>query len=229
MTLPRIRSPERDKAFELYKDSGGTLELVRIAGELEVPEGTVRGWKNKDKWEEKINGTFQKKNTERSKKPRGAPKGNKNAKGNKGGAAPKGNINAIKHGAYQTIYAAFLPEDEKEVYDQMPGEAELEAEIRLLRLKITRLLNREETFFYDMFGGRHDKELSEEDRDAGIIACTKQLEKLVKTQSIVQRRALDEEEQRVRIEKLRAETAKLTEDSGDDDGVIICGGDYIEE
>ena len=224
--MPRQRSPNRDRAFEIYREHGGNIELIEIAGILNVPEGTVRGWKNKDGWDSKLNGTFQK-NTERS-KPKGGQPGNKNAIDNDGGAPP-GNLNAIKHGAYQTIYAAYLQNEEKAVYEQMPGEADLESEIRLLRLKITRLLNRQEDFFYDMFGNRHDKELSEEDREAGILACMKQLEKLVRTQNQLCRRALDDEEQRARIAKLQAETARMAEEEEDYDGVTIYGGELLED
>lgn len=224
--MPRQRSPNRDRAFEIYREHGGNIELIEIAGILNVPEGTVRGWKNKDGWDSKLNGTFQK-NTERS-KPKGGQPGNKNAIDNDGGAPP-GNLNAIKHGAYQTIYAAYLQNEEKAVYEQMPGEADLESEIRLLRLKITRLLNRQEDFFYDMFGNRHDKKLSEEDREAGILACMKQLEKLVRTQNQICRRALDDEEQRARIAKLQAETARMAEEEEDYDGVTIYGGELLED
>lgn len=211
MTVPRIRSPERDQAFEIYKNSGGKLELIKIAEQLGVPEGTVRGWKNKDEWEAKLNGTLQKKKTERSKKKQGAPKGNKNAKGNKGGnGGPPGNVNAVKHGAYQSLYAAYLPDEERELYEQIPGDADLEEEIRLLRLKMARLLTREHDFFYDGFGNRHDKDISEEDREAGILACAKQLEKLVKTQDQIKRSELDKQEQQARIAKLQAEVAKIT-------------------
>lgn len=224
--MPRQRSPNRDRAFEIYREHGGNIELIEIAGILNVPEGTVRGWKNKDGWDSKLNGTFQK-NTERS-KPKGGQPGNKNAIDNDGGAPP-GNLNAIKHGAYQTIYAAYLQNEEKAVYEQMPGEADLEAEIRLLRLKIARLLNRQDSFFYDMFGNRHDKELSEEDREAGILACMKQLEKLVRTQNQICRRALDDEEQRARIAKLQAETARMAEEEEDYDGVTIYGGELLED
>ena len=69
--MPRERSPNRDKAFEIYKEHKGNIDLVEIANTLKVSDGTVRGWKNKDKWEDKLNGTFQKKtskNTERSNK-----------------------------------------------------------------------------------------------------------------------------------------------------------------
>ena len=42
-------------------------KLVEIASQLNIPSGTVRGWKSKDSWENKLNGTFQK-NMERSKR-----------------------------------------------------------------------------------------------------------------------------------------------------------------
>ena len=67
--MGRARSPNRDKAYEIYKKHNGNIDLVKIAEQLSISPGTVRGWKNKDSWEEKINGTFQKqkkKNKERS-------------------------------------------------------------------------------------------------------------------------------------------------------------------
>jgi len=66
--VARIRDPNRDKAFEIYREYNGNIDLVEIARQLNVPDGTVRGWKAKDKWEQKLNGTFQKNNTERSDK-----------------------------------------------------------------------------------------------------------------------------------------------------------------
>ncbi|WP_346235716.1 terminase small subunit [Lysinibacillus telephonicus] len=59
--MARARDPNRDKAFELYKEHGGNIKLKDIAAQLDVSEGTVRGWKNKDQWEQKLNGTFQSK------------------------------------------------------------------------------------------------------------------------------------------------------------------------
>lgn len=65
--MPRARDPNRNKAFELYKKHKGNIDLVEIASQLNVSAGTVRGWKSKDKWDEKVNGTLRK-NTERSEK-----------------------------------------------------------------------------------------------------------------------------------------------------------------
>lgn len=65
--MPRTRNPNRDKAFEIYKSHNGEIDLIEIADQLQTSPGTVRGWKSKDKWEQKLNGTFRK-NMERSKK-----------------------------------------------------------------------------------------------------------------------------------------------------------------
>lgn len=58
--MARVRNPNREKAFELYK-AHRDIKLIDIANKLGIPEGTVRGWKNKDQWDNKINGTFQEK------------------------------------------------------------------------------------------------------------------------------------------------------------------------
>ncbi|MGE7113933.1 terminase small subunit [Lysinibacillus sp. NPDC047702] len=77
--MARARDPRRDQAYDIYKAHNGDIKLKDIAEQLSVSEGTVRGWKNKDKWDERLeaesNGTFQSKqpkNTERSvkKKPK---------------------------------------------------------------------------------------------------------------------------------------------------------------
>ncbi|MBG9773559.1 phage terminase small subunit-related protein [Brevibacillus laterosporus] len=57
--MARIRDTNRDKAFEIWKKSDGSIKLKDIADQLGIAEGTVRGWKSKDCWEEQMNGTFQ--------------------------------------------------------------------------------------------------------------------------------------------------------------------------
>lgn len=103
--MPRARNPNRNRAFEIYKENGGKIDLVEIASQLSISAGTVRGWKSKDGWNEKINGTLQKKNAERSKKKGGQP-GNKNATG------PPGNKNAEKYG----FFSKYLPEETREIF-----------------------------------------------------------------------------------------------------------------
>ena len=94
--VARQRSTNRALALKMWLKSGRQMKLKDIAAELGVSDVQVRQWKYLDKWDEIP-----------AKRPRGAPKGNKNAKGNKGGGAPKGNKNALKHG----LYSKFLPDD----------------------------------------------------------------------------------------------------------------------
>lgn len=59
--MPKARSPERDQAYELYKNSKGLMPLREIARQLNVPEKSVSGWKCKDKWDDQMNGVLHSK------------------------------------------------------------------------------------------------------------------------------------------------------------------------
>lgn len=79
--MPRTRSPDRDRAFELWRDSDGKLQNREIAKQLGIPEKTVSGWKVKDKWSQSLNGVLQntpKEGTEYSKKKTEQQKRKKN-------------------------------------------------------------------------------------------------------------------------------------------------------
>lgn len=106
--MARVRSPNRDKAFEIYKEHAGNIDLIEIAQILNISPGTVRGWKNKDAWEDKLNGTFQI-NKERSKRNKGGQPGNKNATG------PPGNKNAEKFG----FFSKYLPEETLDLMEEI--------------------------------------------------------------------------------------------------------------
>lgn len=58
--MSRARSPNRDKAFEIYKQHNGEILLKDIATQLDVSESTVRSWKNRYKWDDEISTTSQK-------------------------------------------------------------------------------------------------------------------------------------------------------------------------
>ncbi|EHQ92157.1 phage terminase small subunit [Desulfosporosinus youngiae] len=116
--MPKERSPDRAKAFELYREHQGKIDLVDIAGQLNLPAGTIRGWKNKDKWEEQLNGTLQK-NTERSKRKQGGQPNNKNAKGH---GAPARNKNAETHG----LFTKYLPAETLELMESLKSRSSLD-------------------------------------------------------------------------------------------------------
>lgn len=180
------------------------------------------------------------------KSKRGAPKGNKNAVGNKGGAAPPGNINAIKHGAYQSLYVDMLNIEEQILFNMIQPSVNIDDEIKLLRLKIARLLNRDKTFFYNVFGQRVEKEISEEDRIAGINACMDQLRKLIEAKAKIaadtEKLQLDNErlefqkykteiELQLRKERLELEKIKVQgeDEEYEDDGFIDALKGQISE
>ncbi|MBU5214368.1 terminase small subunit [Heyndrickxia oleronia] len=68
--MPRARDPNRDKAYEIWKENEGNKLLKDIASELGVSDTQVRKWKSQDKWEQKMNGnvTNSKRNVTNSKR-----------------------------------------------------------------------------------------------------------------------------------------------------------------
>ena len=56
VVVARQRSPDRDKAFEIYKASKGEKPLIDIATELNLKPSQIRKWKSQDKWDEQMNG-----------------------------------------------------------------------------------------------------------------------------------------------------------------------------
>lgn len=56
--MARARSPNRDKAFEIYKDYDGDIKLIDIAKELNIKDSQIRKWKSQDNWDEKLKGAL---------------------------------------------------------------------------------------------------------------------------------------------------------------------------
>ena len=142
--MARARSPNRDRAFEMWRDSGGTMKLKDIAVEIGEPDSKIRKWKTLDEWDaqlEQFKGsaplpqrerstTDEKERSDTNGKP-GAPKGNKNAKGHgapignqnavgNNGGAPEGNENAVTHGFFRSKLPKRLQELHKQVCDMDP-------------------------------------------------------------------------------------------------------------
>lgn len=138
--MGRARDPNRDKAFEIFKKAGGSIDLVEIASQLNLSSGTIRGWKSKDKWDQKLNGTLRK-NTERSKRKKGGQPGNQNAAGY---GAPEQNKNAVTTGEFETLFFDCLDSDERRLAAAVPQDKEqlLLQEIQLLTVRERRMLKR---------------------------------------------------------------------------------------
>ena len=131
---PDQRAEEARKLF----DSG--MKLIEISEKLGVPEGTVRSWKNRYKWN---NATLQKEKCNVARKKGGQP-GNKNAKGH-GGTGPPGNKNAVKTGEFEALFFDTLDVDEQKLIQTVQPDIGLRGlEGRPMKLR----RNRVETFYH---------------------------------------------------------------------------------
>ena len=226
--MGRARDPNRDKAFEIYSEHNGNIELIEIAERLGVSAGTVRGWKSKDKWEPKIKGTFQKKNTERSKNPRGAPKGSKNALGH---GAPKGNTNALKHG----LFAKYLPQEVYEIAQELSEKQPIDILWENITLTYANLLHAQRILYVQDVddttsvliattakgGASYEIHTSWDKQGKALAAMARaqsELKSMIKTYDELTRSPLVTEEQRLRIDNFKAQLG-----SGDEDDTVITG------
>lgn len=175
--MSRESSDKKAKAEKLFNDG---MKLVDIAKELDIPEGTIRSWKNREKWGEKslkdplCNVAEENKSSATlQKKKRGGQFGNKNARGSKGGAAPLRNKNAEKHGAFSKFYWDTLDEDEQILIGSMDDieEAHLIRQLQMFSIRERRFMRNIKRF----------KEMEEEKHGLSIesVSKTKKLEDLV--------------------------------------------------
>jgi uncharacterized protein YjcR len=237
--LGRARDPNRDKAFEIYSENNGNIELIEIAERLGVSAGTVRGWKSKDGWEREVKGTLQKKNTERSKNPRGAPKGNKNAVGH---GAPKGSQNALKHG----LFAKNLPQEVYEIAQELSGKQPIDILWENITLTYANLLHAQRILYVKDVedtttmliastakGGESYEVHTAWDKQgkalAAIARIQSELRNMIKTYDELTRSSLATEEQRLRIEILKSKLPDNEPENVHDDGFIKSLEGVVEE
>jgi uncharacterized protein YjcR len=114
---------------------------------MNVSSSTVRKWKATDKWDNELKGSAPKSKRsapKRSNGTRGAPIGNKNAKGNTGGHAPRRNKNAVKTGEFETLMWDFLDDDEKALIAEIPTDPliQIDMTIRELAIRQRRMMKR---------------------------------------------------------------------------------------
>lgn len=114
--MARARDPNRDKAFDLFKQSNGEMLLKDIAEQLGKSDSQIRKWKSQDKWDARLKGNVTIDDKGNVTKRSGAPKGNKNAVGNKGNSTPEPkfterNSIAKKHG----LFSRYIPKETLEI------------------------------------------------------------------------------------------------------------------
>ena len=275
--MSRVRSPNRDKAFEIYKQHKGEILLKDIATQLDVKDAQIRKWKSQDRWEENLKGTLpknkrnvtNKKDTKKVKKTSkradcgnlnklnekssktnstslgGAPIGNKNAVGNIGGpGGPIGNKKAETHG----FFSKYLPDDTLEIIEEIQEKNPLDILLEQITIQYAAIIRAQKIMYVKdknemikEIKKHKDTEFGEEieyefqfawDRQATFLNAQSramgELRSLIKQANamINENPELASEEQKLRVDKLRAEIGRLSNDDLDDElHIIVDYGD----
>ena len=135
--MKKVNSEVRNQAFELFNEG---LELIEISRQLNVPEGTVRSWKNRYKWKRNVATQRKKKEDATLQRKRGGQPGNKNGVGH---GAPKGNKNALKHG----IYSRYLPEETREIIESMDKSNPLDVIWELITIQYAAIIRAQQIMY----------------------------------------------------------------------------------
>lgn len=234
--MARARSPNRNKARELWLGSGGDMKLKDVAAELGLTESQVRKWKSQDKWDDDLKGNAPISNGNVTKRGPGAPKGNKNAVGNEGGA-PKGNDNAVTHG----FFRKYFPEDALEIMEQVAERSPLDMLWDQITIQYTAIIRAQQIMYVrdkedmtkevkktetvDTDGFSSEKEEWEIqfawDKQATFLTAQSRamstLQSLIKQYEDMCRQGNADEEQQLRIKKIKGEVALLEQQATKDD------------
>ncbi|WP_039227464.1 phage terminase small subunit [Clostridium novyi] len=129
--MARARNPNRDKAFNIFKQNLGEITSKEIAKILNEKLSNINLWRSTDHWQEKL----------RSKV--GAPFNNKNAVGNKGGRGAKENQNSRKHG----FYSKYLPKEVFDAFEDIEDMSPLEILWTNIKIKYAAILRSQKIMF----------------------------------------------------------------------------------
>ena len=224
------RAPDKriEQAKEMYLQG---QRLVEIASQLNLPEGTVRSWKNRYKWD--CNVAKEKRNVAKRKK--GGQPGNKNSSG-----GPPGNKKAEKYG----FFSKYLPEETREIFSAIDQADPLDLLWHQIQLAYAAIIRAQRIAYVK---DQQDKTIEKiEEKEGNVIGEKREVQQAWDKQSNflkAQARAQGElrsmikqydemlhknweaasEEQRVRIAQMKAQTERLSVDptDGDEDGVEI--------
>lgn len=200
-------------------------KLVEIASQLNLPEGTVRRWKSTHKWD---NERSDNNANVRNRKKGGQP-GNKNAVGNDGGA-PEQNKNAEKHG----LFSKYLPEETMSIIHEMPRDS-LDILWDNIQIAYAAIVRAQQIMYVqdrdDMsktkVGQKDGETITEErwevqyawDKQANFLKAQSraqgELRSMIKQYDELLHKTWDltTEEQRARIEHIKAQTNKINAES----------------
>lgn len=211
--LPRKPDERISQAKEMYLKG---MKLVEIASQLNLPEGTIRSWKNRQKWD--CNVANEKCNVAKRKK--GGQPGNHNATG------PPKNHNAEKHG----LFRKYLPPETFSIIQEMPKDP-LDVLWDQIQIAYAAIIRAQQIMYVRDRGDKTTEKI--EEKDGNVIgerwevqqAWDKQanflksqaraqgeLRSLIKQydEMLHKNWELATEEQRSRIAQMKAQTQKIT-------------------
>ena len=229
--MPRKRSPNSDKAYEIYKEHNGNITNRKIADLLNEDEKVIAVWKSRDKWNVVQRSGKQSCTT----KKKGGQPGNKNAVGH---GAPKKNSNAEKHG----LFRRYLPEEAFSIIQEMPRDS-LDVLWDQIQLAYVAVIRAQRIMYVEDRGDKTIEKIGEQcgnvigekwevqqawDKQANFLKAQaraqSELRGMLKQYNdlLHDNWELATEEQRARIKKLEAETERIRNSDNTE------GGDGVE-
>lgn len=224
--MARAPDPRINQAKAMYLKG---MKLVEIASQLSIPEGTVRRWKCTHKWDDERS---DKKASVRKRKKGGQPR-NKNAIGNDGGGAPEQNKNAEKYG----FFSKYLPDETREIFSAIEQADPLDllwhqiqiayaAIVRAQRIAYVKdqddkTIEKIEEKVGNVIGEKWEVQQAWDKQEAFLKAQARaqgELRAMIKQydEMLHKNWDLSTEEQRARIEQIRANTARMSGGDGDE-------------
>lgn len=252
------RNEKRDAAKAEYiarRSKGETVNLRELAEQQGVGYQLLRNWKTKDKWDSALPTQKKKRGGQPGNKN---SSGKKNAAGSHEGA-PAGNKNAEKDGAYSAVLLDMLTPDEMAVANAAPmGSKEaLVHEMQVLKVRENRILKKiaqyeaedEDTLHISSLldmrvpAGKGNAKVDGANQTMGMYSKDSAFSRVLKLQEALYKvqgriatiintlRAIEENEQRIELEKQRIEILRIraTGEVPVDDPEDCCSGVDIFE
>lgn len=203
-----------NQAREMYQKG---MKLIEIAKAFGLPEGTIRSWKNRQKWGCNV----AKGESNVAKRKRGGQPGNHNATG-----GPPGNSKAEKHG----LFRKYLPPETFSIIQEMPKDP-LDVLWDQIQIAYAAIIRAQQIMYVK---DRDDKTVEKiEEKDGNVIGerwevqqawdkqanflksqarAQSELRSLIKQydEMLHKNWELATEEQRTRIAQMKAQTQKIT-------------------
>jgi uncharacterized protein YjcR len=217
-----------DVKVQAHADYVNGMKYRDIADKYGISMNTVKSWKQRNNWQRKL----QKKGAPRAKK--GAPFCNANAVGNRGGpGGPEHNQKAVTHG----LFAKYLPSETAELVQAIENKSPIDILWENICIKYAAIIRAQKIMYVtdsEDLTRRHVMKSEEADTYQYTEAYEKQaaflmaqsramgtLNNMIKQYEELCRVGQADEEQRLRIEKLKVEVDSIKHDDADKDTVTF--------